>query len=369
MKKRIAGKTGLELSILGFGGFHLIEIPGKEAESLLNQYLDAGGNYIETAISYGEGNSEIKIGRAVSHRREEFYLATKANLRDAKSVEAQVHQSLIHLKSDYVDFLFVHALQTADELNQVQSAGGALEALKKLKDQGKIRHIALSGHGRPDGLIPAVKSGEFEVLMTGFNYYDRFNYPQIENELLALCEEQEMGILAMKSLADGYLYQAPEIAIRYSLSQKVASLVMGMNTREQLAMNLKIIENFTPLSLEEKEELFANSPYLGDYVCRLCGKCREQGFDPAEVFLLEGLFDRQMDNKKMGDTALYALREMLKHWFRQKEKAREEYSTLSQKVDPKKDYSRLNQLCPYNIDINRKLKICHEKLSDSGFVY
>ncbi|MCG8402462.1 MAG: aldo/keto reductase, partial [Firmicutes bacterium] len=77
MEKRKFGKTGLETSILGYGGFHLLEIPLIEANYLLNRYLDMGGNYIETAASYGDGESELKIGRVVSNRRSDYILATK----------------------------------------------------------------------------------------------------------------------------------------------------------------------------------------------------------------------------------------------------------------------------------------------------
>jgi aryl-alcohol dehydrogenase-like predicted oxidoreductase len=78
MEKRTLGQTGLSLSILGFGGFHLVEIPLADASRLLNAYLDAGGNYIETAAGYGDGNSESKIGASVSRRRGEFVLASKS---------------------------------------------------------------------------------------------------------------------------------------------------------------------------------------------------------------------------------------------------------------------------------------------------
>ncbi|MFP4016910.1 MAG: aldo/keto reductase, partial [Halanaerobiales bacterium] len=75
MEKRILGKTGLEVSLLGYGGFHLIEIPADEAESLLKYYLDNGGNYIETAASYGDGESEKKIGPIISVNRDKIVLA------------------------------------------------------------------------------------------------------------------------------------------------------------------------------------------------------------------------------------------------------------------------------------------------------
>ncbi|MHB8062119.1 MAG: aldo/keto reductase, partial [Ruminiclostridium sp.] len=81
MEKRNFGKTGLKTSILGFGGFHLLEIPVAEAHYLLNRYLDKGGNYIETAASYGDGESERKIGLSIADRRSEYILATKTGER------------------------------------------------------------------------------------------------------------------------------------------------------------------------------------------------------------------------------------------------------------------------------------------------
>ena len=173
----------------------------------------------------------------------------------------------------------------------------------------------------------------------------------------------------MKSFADGYLYKSPEEALRYTLSLPVSTVVLGMNRPEHLELNLKILNEEAPMTDKEKEELYKNSPYLDNYVCRLCGKCDTDAFNPADIFLLEGLFDRQMDRKRVGDTADYALQERLKHWFGQSEKARKEYSNLPKKVNPDKDYSELNDLCPYNIDIDAKLKICHEKLSGSGYIY
>ena len=92
------------------------------------------------------------------------------------------------------------------------------------------------------------------------------------------------------------------------------------------------------------------------------------GFDPQTVFLLEGLYDRQMDDMRVTDTAQYALRERLRTWFQQQETAREEYAILLPKVDPERNYSDLSRLCPYGIDIDRKLKIAHAKLSKERYI-
>jgi predicted aldo/keto reductase-like oxidoreductase len=241
---------------------------------------------------------------------------------------------------------------------------GALEARKA----GKIRFVAISGHGRPDAMKEAVRRHRFDVLMTGFNYYDRFNYPGIEGELLPLCAERGVGVIAMKALGDGYLYRSPAVALRYTLGLPVAMVVAGINSAEMLAADLDIVSRFTPMTDAEKNELYRSAPELGDYVCRLCDKCRSADFDPQKVFLLEGLFDRQMDDMRVTDAARYALRERLRQWFQQAELARTEYQALAAKVDPSTDYSALSALCPYRIDIERKLKIAHGKLSQKQYI-
>jgi uncharacterized protein len=368
MEKRRLGKTGLELSLLGFGGFHLVEIDAAQAARLLGAYLDAGGNYLETAASYGDGISETKIGRAVSHRRGEFFLATKSTQRTREGFAAELDQSLRNLRTDHVDVVFIHALQRREEADQVLAPSGALEAAEAAKKSGKARFIALSFHGRPDAGLYALQRFAFDVLMTGFNYYDRFNYPATEEALLPACREKDVGVLAMKSLADGYLFRSPEPALRYALSLPVTAVVAGINSPQMLEADLRIISTFSPMTEREKQELFRTAPELGDYVCRLCGKCRVDGFDPQSVFLLEGVYDRQMDDMRVSDAALYALRERLRAWFQQQDLAREEYAALRPKVDPSRDYSALSRLCPYGIDIDRKLKIAHAKLSRERYI-
>jgi len=368
MVKRHLGSTGLELSVLGFGGFHLVEIESAEAARLLNSYLDAGGNYVETAASYGDGISETKIGRAISHRRGDFFLATKSTQRKREAFAAELDQSLRNLKTDHVDVIFIHALQRMEEAEQVLAPGGALEAAAEAKKSGKARFIAVSFHGRPDAGLHALGRFPFDVLMTGFNYFDRFNYPTVEGMLLPLCREKGVGVLAMKSFADGYLYRSPVPALRYTLSLPVAAVVAGINSRQMLDADLRLVSNFRPMTDKEKEKIYRTAPELGDYVCRLCGRCKVNGFDPQSIFLLEGLYDRQMDDQRVTDTALYALRERLRNWFQQQDTARDEYARLPQKVDPGRSYADLSRLCPYGIDIDRKLKIAHAKLSKDRYI-
>ena len=281
MEKRALGKTGLSLSALGFGGFHLVEIPSSDASLLLNSYLDRGGNYIETAAEYGDGISEEKIGRAVAHRRGQFVLATKTLARTRDASAAEIDRSLRLLHTDHVDVLFLHCVQTPEEIRTIFGPGGALEAVTAARKAGKVRFIGITGHGRPDGLLAALPLFPFDVMMTGFNYYDRFNFPTVEGELLPRCRDAGMGIIAMKALADGYLYRSAVPAIRYALGLPVATVVMGINTREMLDADIEAVQSFRPLDETEREELFRSAPELGSYVCRLCGKCSSRRLRPA----------------------------------------------------------------------------------------
>lgn len=159
LSKRTLGRTGLEVTTLGYGAMELRNAqPGREtteeqAEKILNAVLDAGINFIDTSIDYGM--SEERIGKYISHRRSEYYLASKCGCplevapgapRPAphsftkENIIAGVEQSLRRMKTDYLDLVQFHQSPSKEVLD----ANGSLEALQQLKDQGKIRFIASS---------------------------------------------------------------------------------------------------------------------------------------------------------------------------------------------------------------------------------
>ncbi len=364
MEYRRFGKTGLTTSLLGFGGFHLLEIPLKEAEKLLNSYLDAGGNYIETALSYGAGESERKIGRSVMHRRDDFILVSKIGLRDKKSAEEAIGQSLKNLNTDHLDVLLMHAVGSIEELDTILSENGAYQAALEAKKAGKIKHIGLSMHGWPGPLVEALNRDRFEAVMTTVNYYDRFNYPEIENQLLPLAKEKDAGIILMKPLGDGFLYKSPEQAFRYAFSRPVSVVVAGINSEKMLKDDLGYAESFVPMTKEEEDALFTNAPELSNYVCRQCGKCScPVGINIPEVFACEGYFDRQMARGKVQNTAEYALAERLRFWFGNKELGRKRYEAMEIKGDACTQCGECLKMCPYHIDIPYKMNLADYKLA------
>ncbi|MCL4426675.1 MAG: aldo/keto reductase [Firmicutes bacterium] len=365
MERRRLGRTGQEVSVLGFGGFHLLEIPAREAAYLLNRYLDAGGNYVETAAAYGNGESELKVGAALAHRRDEIFLATKCIARDKKGAAEQIDRSLQNLQTDRVDLLFMHAVGTGEQLGQILAPGGALEAAEEARAQGKIRFLGISMHGQPDTLIEGITRYPFDAVMATFNYFDRFNFPDLEGKLLPLARGKDLGLVLMKPLADGFLWRSAPVAFRYALSLPVSVVVTGMNTKEMLEADLAYVRDFQPMSAKEKEELFRSAPELGEYVCRQCDACLPcpKGVPIPEIFRLEGYYDRQMRDGKARDPAEYALRERLRFWYGGQERARQQYQDLPVKAAACIGCGECLPRCPYHLAIVEKLGIADYKLS------
>lgn len=366
MEKRQLGNTDLELSLLGLGGFHLVELLFEDAVRLINLYLDLGGNYLETAELYGHGDSERKVGEVLKTRRKECVVATKSRSRKKEEILLSIEGSLKRLNTDYLDLFFIHELNRFETLEELLASDGALEGVERAKRDGKIRYVAFSNHVTPEVAVKALQGYPFDALMIPLNYFDRFNFPGWEERVIPLAQEKKAGVLAMKPFADGFLWRSFEQALRYTLSLPVSCVVLGANTEEYLRKDLAIAESFVPMSEEEKERWFSEAPELGNYVCRQCGKCLPcpQGIDIPRIFLLEGQYDRQMQDGVVRDPAEYALRDRLRFWFGNQDYAQEAYSKLSKNALSCNRCGECEKRCPYGIAIIRKLNIAHAKLTD-----
>jgi len=156
LPKRTLGRTGREVTALGFGAMELRgaprgpEVSEEEADKLLNAVLDAGISFIDTSIDYGQ--SEERIGKFISHRRTEYFLASKCgcvpdapmgsdHVHTAENIRAGVENSLRRLRTDHLDLVQFHRSLTQKELE----ADGALQELLKLREEGKVRFLGVSG--------------------------------------------------------------------------------------------------------------------------------------------------------------------------------------------------------------------------------
>ncbi|MGC9348447.1 MAG: aldo/keto reductase [Anaerolineae bacterium] len=202
METRVLGRTGLEVSRLGVGlaeisSFDLAD--AKQAAEVLNLALDNGVTFLDTAACYG--NSEELIGRTVSHRRDEFVLATKAGhvagdhegeSWTSQTVRDSIDRSLKRLRTDYLDIVQLHSCGV-----EILERGDVIEALQEAKEAGKTRFIGYSGDN--ESALWAVKSGLFDTLQTSFNLVDQ----KARLTLFGPAKEQNMGIIVKRPIANG----------------------------------------------------------------------------------------------------------------------------------------------------------------------
>jgi hypothetical protein len=364
LPKSQLGNTGIELSLLGMGGFHQCEVDSGIVAEVAAEYISLGGNYFETAISYGNGGSETKIGRAIAGRRKELVLASKTVQRSAEGVWRELNKTLENLQTDHLDLYFLHNVFSAEDLAAIIAPDGALESFTRARDEGMIKHIAISTHW-PLRLLEAVKLIPFEAVLIWNNYLDYCNYPEIPGTILPALREKGIGILAMKPLADGYLHNSVEDAFRYALRDNPACVVSGFNSVAMLRADAAAVCR-GKLDDDETAMLLRDAPELGDYVCRQCRNCSvlpgTEGDLLRKLFELEGKFDRQMDDLRPVDAGTYALRQRLCKWFGNADRARSAFTASPelQSLCKTKDFLP----CRYHIDIPRKVRIAAAKLSD-----
>ncbi|MGC9521277.1 MAG: aldo/keto reductase [Anaerolineae bacterium] len=351
------GATGIEVSRLCLGGFHQVEISSEIVDDVVTAFLEVGGSYIETARSYGGGASEEKLGRVLEGRRDQVVLASKSGARDAVGIWRELEASLKALRTDHIEFYFFHGVNTLEELDTITGPGGAMEALLEAKEEGLISGMGFSSHRPPQMYMEAIKRIPLSVILIWDNYLEEQWIPEIQNDVYPLAREKGVGITAMKPLADGFLYQAPELALRYALGSGSEVLVCGMNRVEHVKEAARALAK-GPLNEEERAAALRDAPELGRYVCRQCGVCSEE---LMALFRLEGHVDRQMIDYLPHDPADYALRLRLAGWFDLADIARERFAASG--LDANALQSEAATItCPYGIDVARKAKFALAKL-------
>ena len=357
LPKVALGATGLTVSRLGLGGFHQCEISSEIVEQVVDAFLEVGGNYVETARGYGDGASEEKLGRILEGRREQVVLASKSTARDGSGIRRELETSLRLLRTDHVEFYFLHCVNTLEEMETSTGPGGALPALLKAKGEGLIRGIGFSSHRPPELYREALLRLPLSVILIWDNYLEELYVPEIQREIYPLAREHGVGITAMKPLADGFLYRSAEQAIRYTLGSGSEVLICGTNSPAHVYQVAAAIAK-GPASPEERQAILRDAPELGRYVCRQCGVC-SAGL--MRLFRLEGCVDRQMIDYLPHDPADYALRVRLSGWFEWAEVARQRFAEAGWNADALLAEAA-SVTCPYGIDVPRKARLALSKL-------
>jgi len=276
LPKRKLGRTGEYVTMLGTGGYHVGWTTERDAQEVIEAALEGGVRFFDTAESYSKGISEERYGKYLTPKyRDLIFLMTKTTGPDAKTVQEHLEGSLRRLKVDQIDLYQVHSIRTPEDVDS-RIQNGILEVLLKAKEQGKIKHLGFTGHQNPFAhtrmLEQTAESNIFDAVLMPVNVLDHSYYSFTKN-VLPIALERSMGILAIKSLADGRFFAKKEKAnwssedpiipnymtikeaLHFVWSLPVTVLISGNENATYMREKIALARSFSKLSEEQKMAL------------------------------------------------------------------------------------------------------------------
>lgn len=335
MKYLELGKTGLNISRMGFGGIPIQQSSQEDVTRLLAHLHKNGINFIDSARGYTI--SEERIGVALEGMRDDFVLATKSMARSFEEMERDIQISLKNFKTDVIDLYQIHNPSMADLL-KVCSEDGALKALLMAKKEGSVRHLGLTAHSL-EVFEHALTLDWVETIMFPYNIVET----QAE-ELIKKCKEKQIGFICMKPLAGGAIEDAT-IALRFiSQNDGVSVVIPGVYKEEEANQNQMAIEDESVLTEQEMEKIAKIRQDLGTNFCRRCNYCQPcpQKINISGCFLFEG----------------YLSRYGLENW------AIDRYQAMSVKASACVKCGLCESRCPYQLPIRNMLENCVQKFGE-----
>ena len=270
--RRTLGKTGEQLSIIGFGGIVVMDEETGAASNIVAEAVDRGINYFDVAPSYG--NAQERLGVALAPYRKNCFLACKTDGRMKDDSRAQLEESLRLLKTDHVDLYQFHALTKMTDLDKVLGPGGAMETMEAAKKEGKIRFIGFSVHSAETALA-AMDRYHFDTVLFPVNWV-LFTQANFGPQILQRAQEKKIGILALKGMAKtvwtanqrqnhpqpkcwyqpaGFPDEA-SLGLRWTLGHPItAAIPPGDERYFRLAMD--VAQNYKPLEAHEEQALLS----------------------------------------------------------------------------------------------------------------
>lgn len=278
MPTRNLGKTGFRVGIFGLGGQGALERHNNESVALamIQRALELGVNYFDTSAIYGGPDrwSEQYLGKGLKGYRDQVFIATKTKERTRDAALKNLEVSLKLLDTDHIDTWQLHDVGVQEDIDQIFSKGGAIEALVQAHDQKMVRHLGVTGRFRPEALIECIRRFPFDTVLMGVNAADKYYY-SFAKDLLPLAVEKRMGIIAMKVMARGRIlsnWTPPPVEEQkrswegrgavttvpgtltkqetffYTLSLPISTAIIGCDSVEQVEECVQLARSFTPLN-------------------------------------------------------------------------------------------------------------------------
>lgn len=262
LPQRVLGRTGVKVPIIAFGCGSRFLMYQDEDEALraLNHVIDSGVTYLDTAMDYGKGLSETRVGMVMKTRRKEVWLATKVppNARTRDEALREVEKSLKRLQTDHVDLLHLHSLTTDEDLQKIEAKDGAIRAIYELREQKVARFIGMTSHTDGAVMARAIEHNDLDCVQMAMNPSRAL---QFEELALPAAKKKNLGVILMKVTAQEKLLGAGagkagiEPLIRYALSLPVATAVIGMPKLQFVDQNVATAKSFKPMKAGEMDQL------------------------------------------------------------------------------------------------------------------
>jgi len=273
MPMRRLGRTGVEVSLLGLGGFHLGLRDQATATRIVRTAIDHGVTFMDNCWDYNDGASQVWMGRALGdgYRRRAF-LMTKIDGRTQAAAAAQIDQCLKALGTDVIDLMQVHEVIRPTDPGRVFGAGGAMEALLAAQKAGKIRFIGFTGHKSPEIHLEMLAAADahhftFDTVQMPVNVMDA-HYDSFTTRVIPEAKKRDMGILGMKPLGSGLFFKSrpltdgsvtPAQCLHFAMSQPTSVVITGCDTLGILMQGIDAAYRFKPLSGSEIQALLART--------------------------------------------------------------------------------------------------------------
>jgi aryl-alcohol dehydrogenase-like predicted oxidoreductase len=267
---RTLGSTGEKVSAIGVGGWHLAlkNVDKQLAISIVRSAVDRGINFLDNCWDYNDGESEKRMGQALRDGyRERAFVMTKIDGRSKKEAAKQLDESLRRMHVEYIDLVQHHEIIRFEDPHRIFHAEGANAALVEARAAGKIRYIGFTGHKDPHihlHMLEVAKGNgfKFDTVQMPLNVMDA-HYRSFEKLVVPELVQQQIGVLGMKSMANGILLKSntvtPIECLHYALSLPTSVVITGIDSMQILDQAFEAVESFHPLSDDEREALLAKT--------------------------------------------------------------------------------------------------------------
>jgi aryl-alcohol dehydrogenase-like predicted oxidoreductase len=279
MPVRSLGRTGVKVSLIGLGGWLLgFKYLDEELSiRIIRSAIDNGINFMDNCWDYNEGASEERMGKALKDGyRDRVFLMTKIDGRTKKDAAKQLDESLERMQTDHIDLVQHHEILRFEDPHRIFAREGANAALLEAREAGKISFIGFTGHKDPQihmhMLDVARENGfQFDTVQMPLNVMDA-HYRSFEKIVLPRLVEEKIGVLAMKTLANGTILESKTVSaiecLQYAMNLPASVVITGCESMENLEQALTAARTFKPMSVEQVKSILdktAKAASRGEY--------------------------------------------------------------------------------------------------------